>query len=337
MWDARFDSIKSRKLNELVIFSAMVRSDPSNMKEYEDIIIHLFNDLDVLDAIMGDKPLPNSEPILSPLYRGRLTKYESLDEFVMDECRKPDVKGIATMDEKPRIPSAEMPNMIEQPEVPQRIEPPVAQQSIEAPEVPQKIEPPVAQQSIQAPEEPQRIDSPPAKDSIEPPKELQKIDAPDEQKKLEVPEEPDKIAAPADDYVFEMVISLDDAVTLKKVRTMKDSKIDYFIDQEMDGHIKDDACEDVIAFLKTDIALINKILAINITSKTGIEESIRGIVDLVNDAEEPKHQKIYLNSLDYNEKDLEGEYNNVLRRLEGVIHDRYSYVLGETRSLFFEE
>ena len=118
---------------------------------------------------------------------------------------------------------------------------------------------------------------------------------------------------------------------------MKDSKIDRFIDEETSGHIKEVACESVIAFLKNDILLIDKILGINVSSKTGIEESLRDIVQFVENADEPKYQKVYLNSLNRNEKDLEGEYNNVLRRLEAVIHDRYPHVMKETHSVFFEE
>jgi hypothetical protein len=334
MWDARFDSIRDRKLNELVIFSAMVRTDPSKREDYKDIVFHLFRDLEVLDALQDDKPVPKSEPIISPLYRGRLSKYESLDEYVLDQCRKeeyvdvpiPSLKDRAPQErleppeEVERIAPAESMGMIESPEIPQKIEPPVAQQSIQSPEIPQKIEPPVAQQSIEAPEIPQKI---------EPPEESQKLQAPAEQA---AGEEQDR-----SDFTFELVISIDDAVTLKRVKEMKDSKIDHFIDEETSGHIKEVACESVIAFLKNDILLIDKILGINVSSKTGIEESLRDIVQFVENADEPKYQKVYLNSLNRNEKDLEGEYNNVLRRLEGVIHDRYPHVMKETHSVFFEE
>lgn len=404
MWDARFESIRDRKLNELVIFSAMVRTDPSKRHEYVDIIQHLARDLDVLDALQSERPVPRSEPIMSTFYRGRLSKYEALDEYVLDECRGTEREMINPPERigaPERLPSAtehariespavqqsikapEVPKRIEPPvaaqtlkapEVPQKIEPPVAQQSIESPEVPQKleaaeesvrieppeetvkieapaeqtrIEPPVAAQTLKAPEVPQRIESPVAQQSIESPEipqklvapeEPVKIEAPEESKKIGAPQEKTKIEAPADpDSTFELIVSVEDAVTLKKVKEMKDYKIDYFIDEELIGHTKDEACEEIISFLKTDIALINKILNINITSKASITEGLEGIINFVNEADEPSYQKVYLNSLNLSEKALEGEYNNVLWRLEKVINERYPGLIGGSESVFFQD
>lgn len=341
MWDARFDSIRDRKLNELVIFSAMVRSDQSNRKEYEDIVNHLFRDFDVLDALIADLPVPESEPIISPLYRGRLSKFESLDEYVMDQCRKgePGIDDSASLkarspqdkieapEEVERLEPAKDAERIEAPEDMDKLSAAESQDMIEPPEVPQKIEPPVAQASITAPEVPQMIESPVAEAVTESPE----IPA----KPQNVPE--DGAESQSSDFTFELVIPIDDAVTLKKIREIKDAKIDYFIDEEMTGHTKEEACEAVIDFLKNDITLIDKILGINVSSKSGIEESLLDIIEFVEAADEPKYQKIYLNSLNYNEKDMEGEYNNVLRRLEAVIHDRYSHLMRETHSVFFED
>ncbi len=147
----------------------------------------------------------------------------------------------------------------------------------------------------------------------------------------------DEKRLPENDAVLDMIVSFEDAVTLKKARSMKDQKIDHFIDEEMNGHIKDEACEDVIDFLKTDIHLIDMILSINITSRSDIESKIRSIIAYVNAAEEPRHQKIYLNSLNQEEKDLEGEYNMVLKRLDELIAKRFMYVLDGTSSAFFTE
>lgn len=117
MWDARFDSIRDRKLNEMVIFSAMVRTDPGRRREYVGLIDHLALDLDVLDALIAGKELPKSEPIASKLYRSRLSKYEALDEYVMDQCRKglvPD--GIEEPEKQSRLEAAEPKPEIEAPE-----------------------------------------------------------------------------------------------------------------------------------------------------------------------------------------------------------------------------
>ena len=352
MWDARFDSIRDRKLNELVIFSAMVRTDQPNRKEYEDIIRHLFSDLDVLDALISEKPLPDSEPILSPLYRSRLSKYESLDEYVMDQCRKgmmdEDEKvslkspasqdKIEAPDELDRISPAKNPDMIEAPQEIEKIAQPDDSERIEAPEDKNKLSAAKSQDMIEAPEVPQKIESPVAQASITAPEVPQMIEQPTARGEEESPADTEEIKPQSgSDFTFELVISIDDAVTLKKVKEMKDAKIDHFIDEEMSGHTKEDACEAVIDFLKNDVVLIDKILNINVSSKSGIEESLRDIIEFVESADEPKYQKIYLNSLNFNEKDLEGEYNNVLRRLEAVIHDRYAHLMNETHSVFFEE
>jgi len=331
MWDARFESIKDRKLNELVIFSAMVRTDPANRHELLDIIAKIGRDLDVLDALSKGNPVPKSEPILYTVYRGRLSKYESLDEYILDQCREVGSDNVQEcIEEALRLaaPNVMAPERIAAPADSPRLSPVEAQVRIEAPEEPIGIEPPAETERIDAPEEPERLDAP---------DEVGKIEAPETPQKLDAPEEKPRLDAPAsDDSVFDLIVPVDDAVTLKKVREMKDRKIDFFIDAEMSGRFKDEACEDVISFLKTDIALIDKILAINITSKTDIENGIREIIQFVHDADEPKYQKIYLNSLDYNEKEDEAEYNNVLRRLEDVINDRYLHLVGDSQSLFFE-
>lgn len=169
---------------------------------------------------------------------------------------------------------------------------------------------------------------------IESPEAPQKLEAPEESKKIDAPETPQALDAPDNDGTFDMIVSIEDAVTLKKTRSMKDMKIDHFIDAEMSGRFKESACEDVISFLKTDVALIDLILSIDMTSKSDIESKIRSIVEFVNDAEQPKHQKIYLNSLNREEKDLEAEYNNVLSRLDSVISKRYPGLTDG--SVFFE-
>jgi len=186
--------------------------------------------------------------------------------------------------------------------------------------------------------EPEKLDAPAEPDRIEAPEETPRIESPEETLKIDSPEEPGMIDAPeGGDATFDMIVTIDDAVTLKKVKEMKDRKIDYFIDEEMTGHTKDDACEEIISFLKTDIALINKILAIDITSKASINQGLAEIVRFVQEADEPSYQKVYLNALNLSEKALEGEYNNVLWRLEQVITERYPQFLDESGKVFFQD
>ena len=362
MWDARFEAMRDRKLNELVIFSAMIRTDPANRGEYLSIIDHIGRDLDVIEALAEGRKVPESEPIASDLYRRRLSKYELLDEYCLDACRKGD---LSKMNESSRIEAPEQKAGIDAPEPQARIDAPEEKSRIEAPDEVHRIKAPDKQPTIEAPdepskigapEEPSRIEAPEEKSRIEAPDEVHRIGAPDEQPTIEAPEEPSKIEAPEeqsrieapdeakmidapeddDDATFVMLIPIEDAVTLKKVRDMKDSKIDFFIDAEMSGRFKEEACEDVISFLKTDLSLIDKILSINIRSKRDIEEKISSIIELVEEADEPRYQKIYLNSLNQDEKSLEGSYNMALKRFEDTLKRHFSYLIEDKGSLFFE-
>ena len=87
MWDARLEAVRDRKLNEMVIFAAMIRTDMRRRHELIGIIDMLSEDLDVLDAILNDKEVPESLPITSEFYRGRLSRLELLGEEDLDACR----------------------------------------------------------------------------------------------------------------------------------------------------------------------------------------------------------------------------------------------------------
>lgn len=350
MWDARFEAIRDRKLNELVIFSAMIRTEPSKRSEYLGLIRDIGRDLDVIDALIEGRKVPESEPIESELYRGRLSKMELLDEYCLDQFRHPDPEMKAPESTKAVGAPEEVARIASPPEVP-KVSAPETQQSIEPPEEPMRIKAADEVQRIQSADEPEKIEKPEDIQRISPAAEPEKIDKPEETprikpqkdtkkkkgkaKEAEKPKEEEPKAAP-DDSTFDMIVSLEDAILLKKVRQMKDEKIDYFIEAELDGHFNDDACEDVIMFLKTDLALIDKILSINVTSRSDIESKIREIVAFVEAAEEPKHQKMYMNSLDYKEKEMEADYNKALKRLDEAIAARYPDLLGGSDSAFFQ-
>ena len=368
MWDARFEGIRDRKLNELVIFSAMVRTDMARRQEYLQIINQIATDLDVIEALVEERPVPESKPISSELYRSRLSKMELLDEYCLDACRS---AGGSTKPEQP-APEMEAPakegaleepdkvDSIKAPEKSPRLEPSEPKPSIEAPEEIHRIGSSDPVQSIEAPERPQGIPAPEAVQRLEPSDPVQSLDSPDKVDSIEAPEAQQSIPAletlksipsgcdipddvggegpteqDPDDVTFDLIISIQDAVTLKKVRMMKDRKIDYFIDAEMEGRFKDEACEDVISFLKVDLKLIDTILSVDFTSKRDIEEKIRAIVKLVQGAEEPRHRKLYYNALNRSEKDLESEYHAVLQGLENVMTSRYSHLMVESERWSF--
>ena len=349
MWDARLEAIRDRKLNELVIFVAFVRTDMSKRSEYIDIINRINKDLDLVEALAENNPIPETTPIEYESYRSRLSKLESMDEYCLDACRKGEndfgpiickehmTTSVAV---KPKSdiavqPKAESPAVI--PEYPKPMQ-------MEEPQVPANVKIPEKPANVIIPEKPAPITS----DAVvaDTPEEVSKpaaAEEPADQVSEDTPAE-DAIPAPAEqpageeaaDGVVDFIISIEDAVSLKNVRSMKDGKIDLFIDRELNGHFNDEACENVITFLKTDLKLIDLILSINVTSKEDIESKIRAIVDFVASSDEPQNQRMYINSLNEEERDLEGEYNAVLKRLEDVIAERYGSVLSEDqKSIFF--
>ena len=87
MWDARLEAIRDRKLNEMIIFSALVRTEPSRRHEFVGIIDKLNMDLDLIEALAENGPVPETAPIENEVYRSRLSKLELMDEFCLDSCR----------------------------------------------------------------------------------------------------------------------------------------------------------------------------------------------------------------------------------------------------------
>ncbi len=327
MWDARLEAIRDRKLNELIIFAAFIRTDLPRRHEFVGIIDKINQDLDLIEALAENGPIPETTPIENDVYRSRLSKLELMDEYCLDSCRKGEndfgpiickEHASTSVTVKPR---AESPAVI--PEYPKPV-----QVTSEAEEPKMSEDTGAAEESVvesvpeQIPEEETEV----AKEEVqeEPATETESDESAEESQDEE------------DVNIYDIVISIDDAVALKHARDMKDLKIDLFIDRELNGHFNDEACEEVITFLKTDIKLIDLILSINVNSKEDIESKIREIVDFVKSSEEPKNQKMYINSLNMDERKLEGQYNDVLKNLEKAIASRYTYLLdADEASLFF--
>ena len=320
MWDARLEAIRDRKLNEMIIFAAMIRTDMSKRHEYATIIKMLNDDLDLIQALADNGPIPETSPIAFESYRSRLSKLETIDEYCFDSCRKGE-NDFGPIICKEHVTTSVAVKQDASVAVQEKAESPAV-----IPEYPKPVmvEEKEASLDMEVPESPSAI-----------PIHAMKQDVPE----VIPPEEPSTIGvneSEESEGIYDFVLSIEDAVSLKRTKEMKDRKIDLFIEREMTGHFKDDACEDVITFLKTDIKLIDLILSIDVTSKDDIECKIREIVSFVNGIDPPKHTNLYINSLNHDERGLEGEYNNVLKRLEDVIAKRYSHLLDGETKVFFE-
>ena len=114
-------------------------------------------------------------------------------------------------------------------------------------------------------------------------------------------------------------ISKENAETLRKVRAMKDSKIDLLIDAAASGKMSVTICDDIIDFLKTDVQICDAVLSIDFSDKDSVFEGFRKILAIVEDSKDPVHQDEYVKMLDADEAFLEYSYSQVLNSLQGMI------------------
>lgn len=151
-------------------------------------------------------------------------------------------------------------------------------------------------------------------------------DVPEVQKTVE--ETPSEISQePVEEKpVYDRLLSDDELQILSLVSVMKSAKVDFFVDMSFSGRFKEDACEDVVTFLKVDLAIIKDILSMDYTSKESIESNLKDILDILDSAPEPKHQKMYINSLTMDERVLEDSYNRIIAHLQDIMIERYTYL-----------
>lgn len=114
-------------------------------------------------------------------------------------------------------------------------------------------------------------------------------------------------------------ISKENAETLRKVRSMKDSKIDYLVDAASSGKMSVSICDDIIDFLKTDVRICDAILSINFSDRESVITGFRTILDIVESSSDPKHQDAYVKMLNGDEVFLEYSYSQVLNSVQGMI------------------
>ena len=125
---------------------------------------------------------------------------------------------------------------------------------------------------------------------------------------------------------YDTILSPDELQILTMVDLMKNTKIDYFIDMSMSKRFNENACDDVITFLKVDLGIIRALLSMDYKSKESIEENFLKILDILETAPEPKHQKMYVNSLTADEKILEDSYNRIIAHVQDVMLLKYAYL-----------
>ncbi len=129
--------------------------------------------------------------------------------------------------------------------------------------------------------------------------------------------------------IFDKVVTDREKDLLARIVKMKSKKIDEFIDKAFSGEVSEDISEDIVSFLKDDIRICELILAIDCSSFDGIVSGLRAVLDAVENSTESRYQKIYLKSLDDDDKLLEDNYVEILTDIHALITARYlPYIRG---------
>ena len=132
---------------------------------------------------------------------------------------------------------------------------------------------------------------------------------------------------PEEEDVIDSVLSDKDISDLKKIREMKNSKIDLFIERELFGNFKEEACEDIIRFTKIDIRIIDIFLRLDNSDEDVLRSDLKTVVGIVNSMEPPKFGKMYANSLNKEEAKLEIRYNELLDKVDDLVRLRFPEIV----------
>lgn len=109
-----------------------------------------------------------------------------------------------------------------------------------------------------------------------------------------------------------------DIMVAKKVKAMKESKIDYFIDLSMSGrNVK--ACEDIISFLKVDYRLCEIVENTDINDDEAIIKSFNDMLDLLEYDYKSPFQKFYVKCLTPQDKVHETMFNGLMEKIQRIM------------------
>ncbi len=137
-------------------------------------------------------------------------------------------------------------------------------------------------------------------------------------------EVPDAASEPVEErIVVDRVLTDEQLEIARTVRAMKLDKIDHFIDMSMSGSFNVDACDDVVTFLKVDVEICDALLSMDYYDRDSIEAGFQRILDVHETAPEPKHQKMYINSLNLAEKRIESQYVNLVAFVQDAMLRRF--------------
>lgn len=111
--------------------------------------------------------------------------------------------------------------------------------------------------------------------------------------------------------------------TLRQVRSMKDAKIDEFIDRTLTGEVDETICDNIVTFLKVDIDICDSLLGMDYRDLDSIVAGFRRVLEIVNEAPEPRSQSVYIRSLNDAQKVLEAKYNLIIEQIQQIMLHKY--------------
>ena len=354
MWDAELVTrVRDRKLNEIMIFGSMAKIDSVNVDSYIDIIVSLGDDIDACDTLLdtdGEATI-ELDSIDRPAYLERLSESEMNDEVAFDamksepsgetdeESMEDYVKGLiseAVESLKNESSSDALESMKEELRI--------CRNRIE--ELSGQLD--YAKGSESALQEQfdsmkvQMDDLEKANDELDTENRRLKIELKLVSEKLSVfesvTEEPSSPAEQIDDNQKETAaeepvqeeaveekesagtfISEQNLQSLSKIREMKDRKIDELIDAAASGKIDVEVGDDIIGFLKVDVAICDTLLSIDYSKKDSVISGFKKIVDILTESKEPVYQNECVGMLNEQEAFLEFTYSQILNSVQGMI------------------
>ncbi|MDO5861306.1 MAG: hypothetical protein Q4Q58_00630 [Thermoplasmata archaeon] len=359
MWDAdTVARVRDRKLNEIMVFASLAKIDRANLDEYIDIIVSLGDDIDACDILLDTEGAAEIEldSIDSALYNSRLSDTERADEesfnslksspsesetseeadigdyvrrllmeavesiraddgrsaeasealqAVKDElsgCRRR-VEQLSQDLEYARNEAATLEEELKELRDERRML--IAQvDDLKSKNASLRIDLNLAEQKLSVLE--------PAFEEMQSAKKAPEPEAKKEEPVAEAP-------AAGDDSYKGKFLSNESIDTIRRVKAMKDSKIDETLEAYEKGEIDVDVCDDIVGFLKTDVAICDALLGIDFTVKASVVAGFKRIIEAVKDSEDPKHQDEYVHSLTEDEASLEYSYSRVVNSLQGMM------------------
>lgn len=133
-----------------------------------------------------------------------------------------------------------------------------------------------------------------------------------------VPEKPvnEKVLEqiPDDPYHFTEA----DKAVARKIRAMKESKMDYFIDLSLSGkNVK--ASDDIVGFLKIDAKLCDLIESVELGNDASLDKVLNEMLSIVNLDYKSPYQHFYIRSLTPEEKVCETLFNSLMQKTQRIM------------------